>query len=109
MIEGNVLKIIKKQNWGLENFGFEKKMVTDKYKISKNNSGTFPWRNNIFHIFILNKIKYSLRNYILKVVKIQNWGALENFGFEKKKWWQTNTKFRNTILGHFLEETTFLS
>ena len=49
-----------------------------------NNSKTFPRRNYISHIFIVKKIKHSMGNDILKVIKEQNLGALENFGFEKK-------------------------
>ena len=41
-------------------------------------------RNYISHIFIVKKIKHSMRNDILKVIKKQNWRALENFGFVKK-------------------------
>ena len=59
-------------------------MVTDEYKISKNNSKIFPRRNYISHISIIKKIKHSMRNDILKVIKKQNWSELEKFGFEKK-------------------------
>ena len=41
-------------------------------------------KNYISHIFFVKKINHSIRNDILKVIKKQNWGALENFGFEKK-------------------------
>ena len=41
-------------------------------------------RNYISHIFIAKKIKHSMRNDILKVIKKQTWCVLENFGFEKK-------------------------
>ena len=63
-------------------------MVTEEYKISqeKNIYKIFSRRNYISLIFIAKKIKHSMRNDILKVIKEQNWGALENFGFEGKKW-----------------------
>ena len=40
-------------------------------------------KNYISHIFFAKKIKHSMCNDILKVIKKQNWGGLENFGFEK--------------------------
>ena len=62
--------------------------MTEKYKISqgKKSSRTFPRKNYINYIFIIKKIKDSMHNNILKVIKRRNWGALENFGFEEKNW-----------------------
>ena len=51
-----------------------------------------------------------MRNDILKVIKEQNGGALENYGFEKKNCDRNTQNFlgKKNILRHFQEETTFL-
>ena len=58
-------------------------MATEKF-LKKKKSKILPRRNYISSIFIVKKIEHRMRNNILKVFKKQNWGALENFGLEKK-------------------------
>ena len=58
-------------------------MKTDKFLEKKEILKTFLGRNNILPFFIVMKIEHSISNDMLKVIKIQNLGALENFSFEK--------------------------
>ena len=51
-----------------------------------------------------------MHNDILKVIRKQNWGALENFGFEEKN---SDRRIQNLLrkkinIRYFQEETTFL-
>ena len=72
------------------------------------------YEKQYFAFFYCKKIKHSMRNDILKVIKKQNWGALENFGFEKKN---GDIKIQNFyfsvtnifLIRSFLMQTNFVS
>ena len=49
-----------------------------------------------------------MRDDILEVIKNQNWGALENFGFERKKLVTEKFLKKKKIPRYYQKETTFL-
>ena len=50
---------------------------------------------------------HSMRNDILKVIKKQNWGALENFGFEKKNGDRKIQNFYFSVTNFFFKSEVF--
>ena len=86
-------------------------MVTEEYKFLKKNINIrYFQEETTFLLFVLQrKLSTECAMIYWKVIKEQNWGALENFGFEGNKWWQKNTKFlkKKINIRYFQEETTF--
>ena len=65
-MRNDVLNVIKKQNWGaLENFGFKRKKVTEKYIIS------IFVTNFFFQIRSLNYLQYIITHTVLNFLTIE--------------------------------------